>query len=134
MEKWSRARVIEKLQHQARTLGYSPTQADVPEILVKKAREYFGSWNEAKQAASLEAHPQRGVRRTHIYNNPVVPRIRAYLDNNPSTWREMRRNLHLDPEQHGGMSGIRDVRHVGPKGEQIYYLVGQEHLLPPEYR
>jgi len=57
-ERWGKRKVKEELTSEAERLGKSPTAKDVSENLVRRAQEYFGTWNRAKAEAGLETYPQ----------------------------------------------------------------------------
>lgn len=55
-EKWTKEKVVERLQQKTRQLGHSPSQSEVSGSLVGGARRCFESWNEAKEVAGLQTY------------------------------------------------------------------------------
>lgn len=65
---WSREKVVEELQGLSMQLGHTPRVSDAPAPLSAAAIAHFGSWNEAKRAAGLEAC-SKGPKRTKRTNS-----------------------------------------------------------------
>lgn len=68
---WSKEKVLLQIRDLAYRLGYSPRLRDAPVCLLRAAKKYFGSWNNAKQTLGLEVncfkyHQVLGDRRNFI--------------------------------------------------------------------
>lgn len=63
---WSREKVAEELRGLFMQLGRTPAERDASTSLTQAAIAHFGSWNEAKRAAGLEAC-SRGPKRTNLF-------------------------------------------------------------------
>lgn len=53
---WNREKVLFQIRDLAYRLGYSPRLRDAPVCLLRAAKKYFGSWNNAKQTLGLEVN------------------------------------------------------------------------------
>ena len=128
---WWGKGVIRALREEYEESGYSPFEIDVSRALAHAAKLYFGTWNEAKEAADLEISSKEGFvwkKDTHS------SKIRRFLNNNPSMLGEIREGLNLTQEVVTSTYSMRGIRRVGPKKKKLFFLVGQEHRLPEEYQ
>ena len=75
---WNREKVLVQIRDLAYKLGYSPRLRDAPVCLLRAAKKYFGSWNNAKQTLGLEVncfkyHQKIDDRRNFINMENMLP-------------------------------------------------------------
>jgi len=92
--------------------------------VVYSANREFGSWKHALKIAGLQTYSAWKRKRT------FVGKIRALLNYNPMTIRELREELNESSDStpliSSALKGAEDINSLGPRRNRVYYLEGQK--------
>lgn len=123
----SREAILKQLRKFAEENGRPPKRNEPGfQNVVYSANKEFGSWAHALKIAGLQTYRAWKGKRT------LAGRIRALLNYNPMTLKEIREKLDKNPDFSpnigGAIAGVRDINSLGPRKSKVYYLEGQKAL------
>lgn len=123
----SREAILQQLRKFAEENGRPPKTNETGfQDVVHAAKREFGSWTHALKIAGLQTYRAWKGKRT------LAGRIRALLNYNPMTLKELREELNESSDStpliSAALKGARDINSLGPRRNRVYYLEGQKAL------